>query len=241
MASEMKVSVIIPAYNEEKSIAKTLRSLEKQDYKDKWEVIVVDNNSTDKTSEVSKKFSNNLDLKVILEKKKGRGTARATGANKSQGEFIFYTDADALVPKNWISGMVRHFDDSEVVAVTGPWKITDLGGFAQWFLNNFQEVAVLPYTVIRGMHWLTGFHMAIRRDAYVKCGGFDPELNMHEDIDISERLVKYGKIAYARAVIVETSGRRYNKGLIRGLLDYELPGIKFFLFGNKKIVLDDQR
>lgn len=240
----MNVSVVIPAYNEEESIAKTLRSLEKQDYDGKWEVIVVDNNSTDKTSAEAKKFSKKLNLRVILEKKKGRGNARATGAKEAKGNFIFYTDADARVPKNWISGMLKYFDNPKVVAVTGPWEIKDLGN-SVWveFLNSYivQEVAVLPYTLVTGMHWLTGFHMAIRKEAYEKSGGFDPELNAHEDIDISERLRKIGKIAYAKDIVVEQSGRRFKNGILRGLWDYELEGIKYFLLGKKDILLADRR
>ena len=237
----MKVSVIIPAYNEENSIAKTLKTLVNQDYSEKFEVIVVDNGSTDGTKDEVKKFQKKLDIKVIDEPKKGRGTARATGANEAKGEFLFYTDADAKVPKHWISGLMKYFEDPETVAVSGPWKVVDVKGFTQFFLNNFQDLAVLPYTLASGMHWLTGFHMAIRKSAYAKVGGFDPELNAHEDIDISERLRKVGNIAYARDVVVIQSGRRFKKGLVRGLLDYELTGIKFFLFGSKKILLKDRR
>ncbi len=237
----MKVSVIIPAFNEEKTISKTLETLAKQDYKEGFEVIVVDNNSTDGTSRQAMKFAKRLDIRTVMEKKKGRGTARATGANESKGDYIFYTDADALVPPNWISGVMKYFDDPKVVAVSGPWRVEDVKGFTKFFLNNFQDIGVLPYTLVTGMHWLTGFHMAIRKDAYKKCGGFDPDLNAHEDIDISERLRKIGKIAYARDVVVVQSGRRFKKGLVRGLLDYELSGIKFFLLGSKKIVLEDRR
>ena len=237
----LKVSVIIPAYNEENSIAKTLKTLAKQDYPEEFEVIIVDNGSTDGTKQEANKFAKKLHLRVIDEPKKGRGTARATGANEAKGDYLFYTDADAKVPKHWISGVMKYFDDPQVVAVTGPWKVHDVKGFTRFFLNNFQEIAVLPYTLAAGMHWLTGFHMAIRKDIYKKAGGFDPDLNAHEDIDISERLRKFGKIAYAKDVVVIQSGRRYKKGLIRGLLDYELTGIKFFLFGSKSILLKDRR
>lgn len=237
----MKASIIIPAYNEERSIAKTLKSLQNQDFDEEFEVIVVDNNSTDKTSEVAKGFAKKLNLRVILEKKKGRGTARATGNSAAKGEILISTDADTWLPKHWLKAITKPFGDPKVVAVTGPWRLFDLDKEAKYWLERLQKIAELPFRLIYGHYWLTGFNMALRKTAYDKCGGFNPDINAHEDIDITMRIRKLGKIVYADDAVAHQSGRRYRKGAFRGVLEYDILAVRYFLFGDDKIVLDDKR
>jgi glycosyltransferase involved in cell wall biosynthesis len=236
-----KISVVIPAFNEEKSISRTLSALAKQKTKHEFEVIVVNNNSTDKTANVAKKFSKELNLKVIAEKRKGRGKARDTGCRKATGGVIFSMDADTIPPSNWIESMYKYFNYPDVVAVTGPWEVRDCKGFKRWFLNHCQTPATLPYILFRGHYWLTGFNFAIRKSAYIKCGGFNTKINAHEDIDLTERVRKLGKIVYASDAKVVTSSRRYANGIINGLWSYEEIGIRYFIFKDKSIVLDDKR
>ncbi len=235
------ISVVIPAYNEEKDIAKTLESLVSQKTTIPFEVIVVDNNSTDKTINVVKKFSKKLTLRTFTQKQKGRGIARATGFGKARGDIVFSMDADTVVPTGWIETTLNYFKDPTTVAVTGSWKVEDCKGFTKWFLNNCQTFAMIPYLFYRGHYWLTGFNFAILSSVYKKAGGFNAALNAHEDIDLTERVRKFGKIRYAKDAQVITSGRRYTNGLLRGLWSYQEIGIKVFLFKDKKIVLKDQR
>ena len=238
---KVEVSVVIPAYNEEKNIGKSLKSLSQQETDKGFEVVVVDNNSTDGTAKVASGFTGKLNMRVIKELKKGRGAARARGYKEAKGDIIFSTDADTIVAKDWLENGLKYFNDRKVVGITGPWRVNDVAGFAKFFLNHFQEIlSVYPAMLIFGHPWLTGFNLAVRRPAYEKCGGFDADLNAYEDIDLTMRLRKFGKIKYAWKMKVVTSGRRYKKGILHGLWDYQKLTIQHF-FSKKMVYLEDDR
>src|SRR5690554_3348158 len=94
------ISVIVPAHNEEKYISQCLESLTTQDYpKNLYEVIVVDNNSADKTSEIAANF----DVKIIQQSTGPVGAVRNAGAEKAQGEYLAFIDADCIASPNWLS------------------------------------------------------------------------------------------------------------------------------------------
>jgi len=114
----MKISVVIPAYNEERYLRRTIRSLKNQTLKAN-EIIVVDNGSTDKTKEVAE----SLGAKVIIEKRKGVGFARRAGFEKALYDIIVTTDADTIFPKNWLSRIEKTFaENPRVIAVGGPYQ-----------------------------------------------------------------------------------------------------------------------
>ena len=115
----MKISVVIPAYNEEQSLPATLNSLVNQKTKYDFEVIIVDNNSTDNTGKVAKSYENKLHVKVVQETQKGRGAARKCGFAKAQGDIIASTDADTTLPGNWIESIGNFFEKNlKSIAVT---------------------------------------------------------------------------------------------------------------------------
>ena len=98
----MLVSVIIPAYNEENTIESCLNSLLNQTIgKESYEVIVVDDGSTDSTSEIIKRYP----VKLFRQGNSGPATARNLGAKNSSGEIILFTDADCVAEPNWIEEM----------------------------------------------------------------------------------------------------------------------------------------
>jgi glycosyltransferase involved in cell wall biosynthesis len=235
------ISIVIPAFNEEKSIGKTLDSLVEQKTQQKFEVILVNNNSTDNTVSEAKKFDKKLILRVIDEHKKGRGTARATGHNYAKGDIIISTDADTLLPPHWLDAITKPFEDPQVVAVTGPWKMFGIHRATKFWLEKLQKIAELPFRIVFGHYWMTGFNMAVRKSAYEKCGGFNPDINAHEDIDLTMRIRKIGKIVYDNEAVAHSSGRRFRKGFLKGLVEYQILGIRYFLLGDRKIILDDKR
>jgi glycosyltransferase involved in cell wall biosynthesis len=106
----MKLSIIIPAYNEEKSISKTIKSVLNSSYKN-FEIIVVDNGSTDRTKKVVKSFNNNKIKYFYYEKKRGPAAARNYGAKKSKGELLFFLDADDWFEKETLKILIKNVKD----------------------------------------------------------------------------------------------------------------------------------
>jgi len=114
MVKNPKVSVIIPVYNGEKTLKQCLISVLNQTYKD-YEILLVDNDSTDKTKEIIKEFQKDRRIRYLFEPEKGRGVARNTGERESTGEIILMTDSDCIVPENWIEEMVRALKNYDAV------------------------------------------------------------------------------------------------------------------------------
>lgn len=236
------VSVVIPAYNEEKGIAKCLDALVAQKTKERFEVIVVDNASTDNTSKIVKKYKSKLSLRLVEEKKKGIGQARFAGFSKAKGDIIMSIDADTIAPSRWIDKMVKHFEKKEVAAVTGPFWVSDCSKLTNTFVNKAQLIDVFFWKTVLGHPWLWGLNFAIRADVYKKSGGFDKKLKAMEDCSLTSRVKKYGKIVHARDVWVKTSGRRFKKGILSGLWSYHKATILAFVFRNKeKVDFEDRR
>lgn len=217
------ISVIVPAYNEEGEISACLAALSEQVAAEAFEVIVVDNGSTDKTSEVAQRFSSQLDIRVVPEPKKGRGQARATGCRVARGEIFFSTDADAKVPPEWLSEMTKKLRDTGAVAVVSNATISDCRPITNWLFNVGAPLYTFLYRVCAGHYFLPGFSFAIRRDIYELSGGFNPELNAMEDVELSWRVQKFGAIRLVRNVKIVFSGRRFRKGFFRGVWGYVPP------------------
>src|SRR4051812_29584464 len=122
-------SVVIPAYNEENNIGRCLESFIAQTFQEPFEIIVVNNASTDKTREVALRYSAQLHIRVIDELQKGRGAARARGFAEAMGEIILSTDSDCTVPKDWIEQTVLALRNSKSIAITGGFTVQDLGWY----------------------------------------------------------------------------------------------------------------
>lgn len=119
-----KVSVIIPTFNRAQQLASCLNALIKQNYKEKFELVIVDDGSTDLTKKVvdsfSKRYKKFVQVVYIFQKNQGCSVARNTGIINSLGEYLFFTDDDCIVPCNWINEILKGFDKyPEVVAVGG--------------------------------------------------------------------------------------------------------------------------
>lgn len=237
-----QISVVIPAYNEEKQISSCLDALVKQSTTRKFEVIVVDNNSSDKTAKVANEYNGKLNLRVISEKQKGRGSARHAGFNEANGSIILSTDADASVPENWIERIMSAFEDeTRVLAVTGTCKITDSSFLTNALFNYFHPASMRVYKIFFGHYWLSGSNFAIQRATYIETGGFDPRLNIQEDIDLSFKVSRVGRIKFISDLYVTVSGRRFQKGLISGIVPYIKTFVSHSWLKRKDVYLDDPR
>jgi len=214
------LSVIVIAYNEKEYIAQCLEALTQQDTNEKFEVIVVDNASTDRTAEIAQSFSDRLNLRVIKEAKKGRGAARAAGFTAAEGEIILSTDADCIAPQSWIQKLVSALRMSEnIVGVTSPLEINDCSPIRNWILNR-QPLLMWFHRLVWGYFWLNGFSFAIRSSTYETAGGFNPDFNAQEDTELSRRVRKLGRIQLLRSPRMIASGRRFQCSIICGLWSY---------------------
>lgn len=230
----MKISVVIPAYNEEKYITKTLESLNNQTHK-AWEIIVVDNNSTDKTANASK----NMRAKIIQENKKGIGYARRAGFNSASGDIIATTDADTILPKNWLLKINETFNENkDIVAIGGPYMFDTKK--KKILIKIISKIWIWGDSFLNSGNNIPGVNMAVKKHAYEAVGGFRNN-KYFEDLDLSLRLKKYGKILFLKDLLVTTSFRRYeNQGFFRTAITYMKNYLKY-LKNKSEIKMKDIR
>jgi len=222
-----QISIVIPAYNEAHNIGLTLESLINQQTRYSFEVIIVNNNSTDSTIDIAKSYQNQLHLTIIDEPQLGRGPARQTGVEHAQGEIILCTDADSITPPNWIESTLKQFSSPSVIAVTGSVKITNKSSINTHLFNIIQPTTMIIYRSIFGHYWITGSNSAIKKTALITSGGFNKSLTAYEDIDLSNRLAKLGKIKLSLNSPILTSDRRFESRFFTGYLEYLVNFIKY--------------
>lgn len=235
-----KLSVVIPAYNEEKRISACLDALVAQKTDHPFEVVIVDNASTDKTTEIAKTFSKKLNLQVVAEPQKSRGAARAQGCEVATGDWIVCSDADCQVPENWVQNAYQHFESGKK-AITGPCNVQDLVWWQNDILTLIARVSMRGYRVMFGYYWLSGFACGFTRELYEKSGGFDRSLKAMEDVELSARMRKFTSIYYCPDLAVGFSGRRFENNFLRGVAVYATKYWALFLFKKKDIDLSDIR
>jgi glycosyltransferase involved in cell wall biosynthesis len=221
------ISVVIPAYNEENYIGNTLQSLLQQDFQD-FEIIVVDNASQDGTAEVARKFG----ARVVYEGKRTVGAARQRGCLEAKGEIIAMTDADTILPPNWLSRIAEEFKkDEKLVAFGGLYTLYSGPVLARLWIHHFAHFLwIFDKWMSNGCWNIPGSNIAFRKDAFMKVGGFREDLPIGEDVDLSLRLAKVGKVVLDFRFRVATSGRRYRKGFFKGTMTYAKNTIGRLLF-----------
>jgi len=212
------VSIIIPALNEEEYIGKTLKNVKEQDY-DNLEVIVVDNGSEDRTKEIARKYAD----KIVVERKRGIARARNAGARFASGDILLFLDADTLLEPEAVREIAKAFRERCVVCVSlfldcqGKWKYK--------LLYNLYSICTWLLSLI-GYSRFPGGCLAVRRDVFLRIGGFDEGLYFYEDSDFCERVSKLGRCRFLRKVHAYTSPRKFEKF---GLLRFALFLIKTYL------------
>lgn len=221
LEKKLKISVIIPAYNEEKTIARTLRSLLEQSLPaDDYEIILVDNNSTDNTVKIAETFTG---IRIVHETTPGVGAARRRGWEEASGIIIASTDADCEVPKHWLRKTVSYFETHpEVVAVSGGYLFYDRDFFINILVRIFERSLVtLSWFLAGGVMALTANNMAVRNEIYSQTTGIDAELKFGEDLNLAKKLHPYGDIKWLFNNRVKTSARRYQ--------NFDLSVVPYFL------------
>jgi cellulose synthase/poly-beta-1,6-N-acetylglucosamine synthase-like glycosyltransferase len=196
------ISVIIPAYNSGETIHKTIEALQRQNYpKRDYEIIVVDDGSTDKTEEIVKKFKN---VKFFKQKHKGPAYARNLGSKFAKGNILLFTDADCIPDKNWIKNMIKPFGDKKVVAVSGTYKTLNKNNLLARFIGydiQFRHEYMKKKEII---DFVGTFSAAYKKSIFQKENGFDTSFPMAsgEDPELSYRIAKKHKIIFQPSAFV---------------------------------------
>ncbi|MFP3879991.1 MAG: glycosyltransferase [Dehalococcoidia bacterium] len=207
------VSVVIPAYNEEQYLPLCLESIGKQDYAAGYEVIVVDNASTDDTAQIALEWG----ARVVHENKRSPACARQKGTEAATGEIIAFIDADTQAPACWLSTLVYRFiQEPETVVISGPYAYFDAGNFARIasYIGNFLSIITdhLFRKVVGKGSAVWGSNFAVRRSALQQVGGFDTSIKFYgEEYELSLRLKKVGKGRIIPRLFVVTSARRLKR------------------------------
>ena len=188
--SNPRFSIIIPAYNAEKTLSACLESLADQSVaKEDYEIIVVDDGSTDGTAKIAKKF----DVKYIFQTNQGPAAARNKGAGAAAAQIILFTDADCVPDHNWIREMVSPFGDREIVGVKGAYKTRQTKLAARFAQAEFED----RYDLLKKsstIDMIDTYSAAYKKDIFLSIGGFDESFPVanNEDTDLSYRLSASG-------------------------------------------------
>ena len=196
-----KVSIIIPTKNNGDILEKCLASIKNLDYpKGEYEVIVVDGHSTDNTVEIAKKYG----CKVVYENVGTRAGACNIGVRRAEGEYIMFTDADCVVPKDWLKSLIKHFNNEKVACVGGP-NITPeddtefakcVGVVLSFLSKPGSRYGFNADEVIETFH-NSGCNVAYRKKAIEEAGWFNEKLVTCEDEELDYRIKEKGyKILY---------------------------------------------
>ncbi len=210
----MTISIIIPAYNEERYIGNCLCGILKYASDNLKEIIVVNNASTDKTAKVAASFAG---VRVVDEPSKGLTKARQRGLLEATGELLAFVDADSLVPENWFNIINREFSaDNKLVCLSGPYVYFDTPAWQQWMVKHLYYGMLARIAYFFSGYMVSGGNFVARKDALLKIGGFDISIAFYgEDTDIARRLHKVGKVKFCSEFFMSTSGRRFaNEGTI---------------------------
>lgn len=208
MKKRLKLSLIIPAYNEESHLKDCLDSISKQTIAP-YEVIVVDNNSTDNTALIAKSFKF---VKVVAEKEQGLIPARNRGFREASGDLLARLDADSALDKNWVKTVHRQFEEESTDAITGPALIFFEIHFPK-FLTKFWSKAYFKHALgAFRFQVLWGPNMVIRSTMWqeIKAELCKDDKLVHEDQDISVIATSHGKrIKYVDDLIIYADGIRF--------------------------------
>ena len=231
----MKYSIIIPVYNRPDEVDELLTSLCEQKVKD-FEVIVVEDGSLRDCKAVTEKYADRLDVKYFMKPNSGPGQSRNYGAERAQGDYLIILDSDVVLPPGYLEAV----DNSHPVHAFGGPDAAHPSFTPVQKAISYSMTSFFTTGGIRGSKkarldkfYPRSFNMGIRRDVYLKLGGFS-KMRFGEDIDFSYRIVEAG---YNPQLLPEawvwhkrrTDFRKffrqvYNSGIARINLEKRHPG-----------------
>jgi len=237
MAHEQsRFSVVIPCLNEEDYILRLLRSLEKQTYSlDDFEVIVADNRSLDKTSQVvwDYAFSSKMQIRMAHEHKQGVSKARNSGVRVSRGETIIFLDADNVVNETFLMDLSSYVKRSNCQAGTIR-TLPDVRSYKAWFVFSVLELVKIISPLPFGKSFVS-------RDFFVKSMGYDETVVLGENVIFLREIKKIalaqnGKFGHLRNGVKCSIRRFVKEGYQKVLSQWLLAYLGFTDLGYKTMV-----
>lgn len=222
----MRISFVIPAYNEERRLPICLAAVERELSRTPCdaEVIVVNNASTDRTGEVARGYAW---VRVVDEPRKGLVRARHAGLMAATGELIANIDADTMLTEGWLETVLTEFaKDEQLAALSGPFIYYDLSASHRALTRVFYVAGYLSHLVnqhiLRIGAMLQGGNFIVRRTHLEQAGGFDTSIEFYgEDTDVARRISKVGKVKWTFRLPMYASGRRLaSEGIVTMGLRY---------------------
>jgi glycosyltransferase involved in cell wall biosynthesis len=210
------ISVIVPAYNEEANIARCLESLCKQTIpRSEYEIIVVDGDSKDRTREIAERYA---DI-VFIQTGRKVGGARNDGVMRSRGEIIATTDADCIIPPDWLEVIRDDFSKDHIVQLYGPVDPIEKGIKNRLSLTLANTFCLLGYCTTV-LYYTLGCNTAFDRKAFIDAGMYHT-VDAGDDLEIAGRMRKIGKVKFDKRMSPRFSMRRYQQfGTLKSLYEW---------------------
>jgi len=213
MSGHQPISVIVPVYNSERTVAETIRSLSDLDYpRDALELIFVNNASTDNTATILARHSDLI--RIVNEPKRGRSAARNAGVRAARHPGVAFTDADCIADRNWLSQLVEPLEDPDV-GIAGGRILTvrpcnSIEEFGERIHDHAMAIGAYKPPYAATANW------ASRRSVIIETGGFDEDLVRGEDVDLAYRIVQAGyRIVYRDQAIIHHRNQHTLRGLFK--------------------------
>jgi len=213
MTRLLRISVIIPAKNEEEYITRLLDSLASQTYKP-FEIIVADANSTDNTVKIAKFYN----AKIVKGGLPAKG--RNAGARVANGDYLFFFDADTYIKKNFIELCVKQIVNKKSLAGTAyniPIYAFDEKGLKNAYIRFIDRIIYFVHNLFIKIlsktknPLATGTFMYVKKEVFVKSNGFDESLVAFEDSEFAKRLAQYGSFDIIKSTKIFVSTRRFDR------------------------------
>ena len=193
---QLQFSIIIPVYNRPKEIDELLESLSKQDFPDDFEVLIIEDGSTEKSERIIEKYHTQLNLKYFFKENSGAGESRNFGMQKASGNYFIILDSDVIVPTQYLSEVKKTLEENYTDAFGGPDAAHKSFTVLQKAIN-YSMTSVLTTGGIRGKKQADGkfqprsFNLGFSKKAFETTQGFSKMKN-GEDIDLTFKLWKNG-------------------------------------------------
>ncbi len=206
MSKQLTLSVIIPAYNEQYHLTDCLDAIAKQTEPPN-EVIVVNNNSTDKTESVAKSYPF---VRLLKESHQGVAYARDRGFDTAKSDIIGRIDADTILPPEWVATVKSLLTQNSIAGVTGPVGYYDMPfPSTNYWIDH--QIRKYLYRGAPHVPFLFGSNSALRRSIWLEVrDNVCHDKTLHEDLDLAIHVSRVGKILYDKALLASTSARRYD-------------------------------